>query len=179
MGASTCLVAADHGHLLEIVRRQKSAIHSAMSRATGRIQAQMVSGWTSDVARVYNLALRCPMHESRSHSELREIKTIHERYLRDYSAYMERYMHGCAAAGIAKRARRQHLRQRRSIKDLDCWDTPSIFMVKQKLYDVDGKCHKLPLNELHEAQTAIAENFRYKVMYPVLRNEGAVTRSQD
>jgi len=31
------------------------------------------------------------MPESRSHSELREIKTIHERYLRDYSAYMERY----------------------------------------------------------------------------------------
>jgi len=45
------------------------------------------------VVRVYNLAVRCPMHESRDRRELREIKTIHERCLRDYSAYMERNMH--------------------------------------------------------------------------------------
>jgi hypothetical protein len=32
------------------------------------------------------------MHDERSCSELREIKTIHERYLRDYSAYLQRYI---------------------------------------------------------------------------------------
>jgi len=37
--------------------------------------------------------VRCPMHESRDRRELQEIKTIHERYLRDYSAYVERNMH--------------------------------------------------------------------------------------
>jgi len=44
-------------------------------------------------ARIYNPAWRCAMHDERSGSELRGIKTIHERYLRDYSAYMERYLH--------------------------------------------------------------------------------------
>jgi len=39
------------------------------------------------------------MHETRSGSELREIKTIHERYLRDYSAYMERSTGEHASAG--------------------------------------------------------------------------------
>ena len=38
------------------------------------------------------------MPDSRSDSELREIKTIHERYLRDYSAYMERYTEAHARA---------------------------------------------------------------------------------
>jgi len=33
------------------------------------------------------------MHDSRGRRELQEIKTIHERYLRDYSAYVERAMH--------------------------------------------------------------------------------------
>jgi len=32
------------------------------------------------------------MHDERSSSELQEIQNIHERYLQDYSTYMERFM---------------------------------------------------------------------------------------
>ena len=53
-----------------------------------------------------------------------------------------------------------------------------MFMLKQRLYKHNGESKELPLDELHEAHTALAEHVRYKYMYPVLRNEGAVTRSK-
>jgi len=54
----------------------------------------------------------------------------------------------------------------------------SMFITKLTLYVQGGKCRQLPLKELYEAQTALAENERDNVMFPVLRNDGAVTRSQ-
>jgi len=50
-----------------------------------------------------------------------------------------------------------------------------MFMLKIKLYKPDGVSAELSLDELHEAQKALAEGLRYNITYPVLRNEGAVT----
>jgi len=54
-----------------------------------------------------------------------------------------------------------------------------MFMLKQRLYKRNGESRELPLDELHEAQKALAKGLRYNVTYHVLRNEGAVTRSQE
>ena len=53
-----------------------------------------------------------------------------------------------------------------------------MFMLKQRLYKRNGESRELPLDELHEAHTALAEAVRYKYTYPVLRGEGAATRSK-
>ena len=54
----------------------------------------------------------------------------------------------------------------------------SMFMTKLTLWDQGGKCRKLPLNELFAAHTALARKKRDNVMFPVFKNDGAVTRSQ-
>jgi len=86
---------------------------------------------------------------------------------------------GCrAAARIAKRARRQPFWRRHCIKDpLDCVKT-TMFMLKMKLYNSDGECRELFLDELYKAQKELAEEMRRKYMYPVLREKGAATRSK-
>jgi len=53
-----------------------------------------------------------------------------------------------------------------------------MFMLKMKLYNSDGECRELFLDELYKAQKELAEEMRRKYMYPVLREEGAATRSK-
>jgi len=92
-----------------------------------------------------------------------------------------------AAAGVAKRARRQHLWQRRSIKDPDCCDKTSmqtnkyanIHSVMDKLYHPNGESRELPLKVLHQRHQDLVAFREYAAKFPVLIDEGAVTRSMD
>ena len=54
----------------------------------------------------------------------------------------------------------------------------SMFMARQPVYKYNGESRELPLHELMEGQKKLAEYAEYTALYPVLIDEGAVTRTK-